>query len=113
MNRKGFTLVELLVAASLFLVATSAFGYLLKTGLVSIETASRLNQAAYELQAKMEEIRPLPFNQLAALNGSAFAQDRGEVSVTPVLADLVRIKLELEWDPKKTSLKLYTLRSKY
>lgn len=113
MNKKGFTLVELLTAASIFLVATLAFGYLLKTALVSIDSASRLNRAAFTLQAKMEEIRPLPFNQLGALNGSTFAESLGKVSVTPVLADLVRIKIELEWDPKRVPLKIYTLRSKY
>lgn len=113
MNKKGFTLVELLVAASLFLVATFAFGYFLKIGMDSIESATRLNQAAYALQAEMEEIRALPFEQLAALNGMAFAQGRGELSVTPVLADLVGLKLELEWDPKKSPLELSSLRSKY
>lgn len=113
MNKRGFTLVELLVAASLFLVVTLAFGYLLKTGLASIAAASRLNQAAYTLQAKIEEIHALPFDHLSALNGNPFAESFGKVYVTPVLADLVRIKLELEWDPKKAPLKLYTLRSEY
>jgi prepilin-type N-terminal cleavage/methylation domain-containing protein len=113
LNKKGFTLVELLVAAGLFLVATFAFGHLLKIGLDSIESAARLNQATYALQAEMEEIRTLPFEQLAALNGRAFAEGLGEIFVTPVLADLVSVKLELEWDPKKSPLILYTLRSNY
>lgn len=113
MNKKGFTLVELLVAASLFLIATLAFGYLLNMGLTSLATASRLNQAAYSLQAKAEEIRLLPFNQLAGLNGQTFSGGQGRISVTTVLADLVSIKLELRWDPAKSPLRLYTLRSKY
>lgn len=113
MSKKGFTLVELLVAASIFLLATLAFGYLLKTALISIDSASRLNQAAFILQEKMEEMKPLAFDQLAALNGDTFAEGLGKITVTPVLADLVRIKIELDWDPKRIPLKIFTLRSKY
>ncbi len=106
-------MIELLVAASLFLAASMAFGYLLKTGLTSIAAAGNLNRAVYVLQAKMEEMRVLPFEELSDLNGCSFAEGKGRISVVPVLADLMRIKLELKWDPDRSPLTFYTLRSKY
>jgi hypothetical protein len=106
-------LVELLIASGLFLLAVAGFGYLLKAGTNSVESATRLNRAVYALQAKTEELRATPFEELLALNGSGFGDGSGTVSVAPVLADLVSIKLELEWDPQKTHLNLYALRSKY
>ena len=113
MNKKGFTLVELLIAASLFLAATLAFGYLLKLGLLSVENATKLNHAAYALQTKMEELRSLPFEDVERQNGGSFAAGKGKVQVAPALANLVSIKIELEWDPRRAPLKLYALRSKY
>ncbi len=113
MNRRGFTLVELLVFALLFLLSTAAFGYLLRMGKDSVGSALRLNQALRAVQAEMEEIRALPFNNLPSLNGRTFSNGSGKVLVTPVLADLVKIGLELAWDPKKVPIKLHTLRSKY
>lgn len=113
MNKRGFTLVELLVAASIFLVSTLAFGSLLKMSLASIHSASELNRAAYMLQTKTEEIQAIPFAELSGLNGASFANGKGKISVSPVLADLVRIRLELKWDPDRTPLYIYTLRSSY
>lgn len=101
------------MVASLFLVAVASFGYLLKIGTTTIHSALSLNRAAYLLQTKMEEMRSLPFNHLSSQDGSFFAQGAGRVSVTAVLADLLSIQLVLEWDPDKTPLKIYSLRSKY
>lgn len=113
LNRRGFTLVELLLAASLFLVATTAFGYLLRVGKTAVGSASKFNQSVYAIQARMEEVKRLPFDQLISLDGSTFAQGMGKVSAIPLSADLVSIQLELKWAPKKIPLNLYTLRSKY
>jgi prepilin-type N-terminal cleavage/methylation domain-containing protein len=113
LSNKGFTLVELLLAAALFVAAVAGFNYLLKVGSISVESASRLSHAVYALQTKMEEIRSYPFSHLNSLNGRTFAKGEGRISVAPVLADLVRVQLELEWDPKKVPLKIHTLRSKY
>jgi prepilin-type N-terminal cleavage/methylation domain-containing protein len=113
LSNKGFTLVELLLAAALFVAAVAGFNYLLKAGSISVESASRLSRAVYTLQAKMEEIRSYPFSHLSSLNGMSFSNGKGRISVAPVLADLVRIQLELEWDPKKIPLKILTLRSNY
>lgn len=113
MNKKGFTLVELLVAATIFLVATFAFAYLLKIGMASVQNTSRFNHATYSLVTQAEEIKSLPFSSLASLNGRSFAQGDGKISVVPALADLLKIELELAWDPNKVPLKVTTLRSSY
>lgn len=113
MNKKGFTLVELLVATAIFLAATIAFGHLLKVSLVSVNAAARLNRAACELQDKMEGIRALPFAKLRGLDGDIFADGRGRVAVTPVLADLLSVRVELSWDARRAPLKIISLRSKY
>ena len=101
------------MVASLFLGAVASFAYLLKIGSTTVSSALSLNQAAYVLQTKMEEMRNLPFNHLSSQDGSFFAQGTGKVSVTAVLADLLSIQLVLDWDPDKTPLKVYSLRSKY
>jgi prepilin-type N-terminal cleavage/methylation domain-containing protein len=113
LNKKGFTLVELLVAATIFLVATFAFAYLLKIGMASVQNTARLNLAIYSLQAQAEEMRSLPFSSLVSLNGRSFAQGKGKISVIPAVTDLLKIELELEWDPNKIPLKITTLRSNY
>jgi len=101
------------VVACLFVVAVAGFGYLLKIGTTTIHSGLNLNRAAYVLQAKMEEMRSLPFQHLASQDGSFFAQGAGRVSVTAVLADLLSIQLTLDLDPDKAPLKIYSLRSKY
>jgi len=111
--KKGFTLIEVLIAALLFLAATIGFAYLLKYGAASVAKASELNQAAYNIESKMEEIRAMNFYHLPSLNGATFAKGAGKIKVISVLADLTQVSLELKWDPTRLPLKLITLRSKY
>ena len=113
MSRRGFTLIELLLAASLFVLAVFSFAYLLKIGASSINSSGRLLSSTYALQTKLEEIRTTPFAQLPGLDGTIFANGSGEVFVTPVLADLVKIELSVAWDPTKVPAKIVTLRSSY
>lgn len=113
MNRRGFTLIELLVATLLFLISVFSFGYILKVGMVSVETASRLNNGLFVLQAKAEEIHALPFTSLISLNGKTFANGKGKIKVVSALADLSKVDLELTWDTSKSPIKFTTLRSSY
>ena len=113
MNKHGFTLIELLIASALFLIAVLSFGYLLNNGKLTIASATRLNQAAYTLQAEAEKIKAYSFEQLPYLNNRTFAQGQGKIKVVSALADLVSLELELNWAPNKVPLKLHTLRSKY
>ena len=113
MSKRGFTLVELLAASGVFLISAAAFAYLLKTGSFNLDSAQRLTRAVYSLQAQAESLRPLPFESLPSLNGKTFDRGSGKIRVAPALADLLKIELELEWDPSRIPLKIQTLRSKY
>ena len=113
MSKKGFTLLELLVASAIFLVAALTLAYLLKVGMASVQNTFRLNQAVYALQAQAEEIRSRSFEAVAELNGGSFASGKGKISVIPAVTDLLKVELELEWAPGKVPLKITTLRSRY
>lgn len=113
MNKRGFTLIELLVATFLFLISIFSFGYILKVGMISVETASRLNNGLFVIQSKAEELRALPFASLTSLNGKTFANGKGKIEVVSALADLSKVDLELTWDTSKSPIKFTTLRSDY
>ena len=112
-NRKGFLLVQILVAGLLFILALSAFTLLLKTGAKNVDALARRQVAMQTLTAKMEELRVLPFNQLAAENGKTFSDGKGEIVAMPVASDLFRLSVKLNWDANKPPLEAQTLRSAY
>lgn len=81
--------------------------------MVSVETASRLNNGLFVLQSKAEELRARPFTSLMLLNGKTFANGKGKIKVVSALADLAKIDFELYWDSNKAPINFTTLRSKY
>ena len=91
MNRKGFTLVEVLAALGLFLAVFIAFTWLVKSSQVELARAGQLRQATLALRSQMEVISHQP----------------------SVASELVVVKLEKEWQKGRPPLVLYTLRSKY
>jgi Tfp pilus assembly protein PilV len=96
LNRKGFTLVEVLIAGALLVMALSGFSYLLKSSINYVRKAKTDAQTLYQARGEMERIRALPFDQLAAAGSAG-------TTITQIAADLYLIKVG----------KLYTLRSKY
>jgi len=112
-GREGFTLVEIILAVSLFVLIISTFGFLLRRAGDAIASVDGLSHALYAARSEMEEIRQISFDKLLTLNGSVFCGGRGKILVIPVLADLLRIELELKWNPKRPAIRLYSLRSKY
>ncbi|MBI5399613.1 prepilin-type N-terminal cleavage/methylation domain-containing protein [Candidatus Saganbacteria bacterium] len=114
MNKKnGFTLVELLISAFLCLIAVSAFSYLLKGSYNALSSAEHFSQAACQMRSMMESLRAKPFDQLPNQDNKSFAGGRGKIKIIPVFADLTKIQLELNWQPKRASLRLATLKSSY
>lgn len=94
MNRRGFTLVEVLIAGALFMAGLACFGCLLKVAkdyVVKLENSSR---RLYESRSEMEKLRRLPFDQLLLAGGT---------KIVILSSDLCLIQTG----------KLYTLRSKY
>jgi len=91
LNRRGFTLVEVLAAMGLFLAVFVAFTWLVKSAQVELARAGKLRQATLFLRSQMEVISHQP-------------------SIAP---ELVVVRLEQEWQKGRPPLILYTLRSKY
>jgi len=60
LNRKGFTLVELLVACSLFLIICSVFYLNIKSSKALLKKAQKINQARMILQSSIEAARLEP-----------------------------------------------------
>ena len=96
MNRRGFTLVEVLVAGALFLTVLSSFTYALKTAAGYVAKLEAKSGELYRTRSELERIRRLPFAALA--NASS-----GETQIVQVAADLYLVRV-------RTS---YTLRSGY
>lgn len=91
MNKRGFTMVEVLAATGLFLSVFVAFTWLTRSAQLELARAARLRQATLTLRSQMEVVRRKP----------------------PVSPELVIVKLEREWQKGRPPLVLYTLRSKY
>ena len=113
MNRKGFALIEILLAAALFVAVISTFSYLLKQAASTASSIDGLSRAIYTVRGQAEELRRIPFEDLPALNGGSFSMGSGEIHVLPLLPDLLTIQIDLKWDPKRPPLQIYTLRSKH
>lgn len=114
MVKKGFTLIEVMIATVLFTVGTVAIIWALNAGIFASgdveNTASALNLA----QAKMEELKGTSF---AGITGQAKAAVTGfpafsqEVTVTNVQTDLKQIVVTIYWTTKhaETDIALTTL----
>lgn len=90
MNRRGTTLVEVLVAAAIMVVAVSSFAYFTKIAGNYALSTKRLSRAFYEARGRMED-----------LHGSLSS------------AELEVIQVEVKWDDGHPPVRLYSLRSKY
>ncbi len=84
MNRRGVTLVEVLVAGALWVAVISSFAYFMKVASQQTAAAEKLSHALCEARSRMEEIRSRPAS--------------AEIEV-----------IEVEVPP----VRLYSLRSKY
>jgi Tfp pilus assembly protein PilV len=109
LNKSGFTLIEVLLAAGLLVLALASFSYLTVNANRCLARTESLSRAAIMLQSRMEELKALPLCDLSALDQNIFAAGRGKVLITPLSSDLVMIEL-VSLQPK---LQLFTLRSKY
>lgn len=87
-NKAGLTLIELLVSCFIFLTFTLASTTALRRCGQLIAQASVKNQAFYLAQAKMEQTRAMPFNQLLTLKDP-------RVTVTTLQPGLVSLTVKL------------------
>ena len=96
MNRRGFTLIEILVAGALLLTVLSSFTYVLKTAAGYVSKLEAKSKGVYQARSELERIKQLPF---AALSGAS----SGETQTVQVACDLYLVRVKA----------VYTLRSRY
>ena len=113
MNKKGITLIELLVSFALLIMVVSSFTYLYKYSKSRLDASLKLSQATLLIESKMEKMRALPFSLLPAMSLGAFAEGKGHIRVTPISVDLLSLQLILNYSPTSAPINLYTLRSSH
>jgi prepilin-type N-terminal cleavage/methylation domain-containing protein len=113
LNRKGFTLVELLVAAALLPAILTLFLGIIKVSAESYQREKVLAQNFFALRSQLEKLRSIPFEQVAQSNGASFLAGAGKIKITPLAADLLKIELRLQPDPLRPPTTLSSLRSSY
>ena len=114
MLRKGFTLVEAMIAAVILTVGVIAILWALSAGIFAVADVENVRSALNFAQAKMEEVKGSTYvnilNQTkAAVPGfSAFQQ---QVAVTTVQTDLKQVVVTVYWTVKgsETNIALTTL----
>ena len=68
MNKKGFTLLELLMAAAILLITLSSFSYMLKISAGCVKRANKLSKALCLARSRMEEIwQVTPSSEVSAI----------------------------------------------
>lgn len=110
-HKRGFTLIEVLVAAAILVFAASASALVLRTVTGEIMRSSELTRSVYITLDKMEGLKTIDFSDLSALHGEFFAQGKGKIEIKPILPDLKELKVEYKWDPVRKPIVIYTLRS--
>jgi len=95
-REKAFTLIEVLVSASLLTIIATSFFYIFKTSAGFQKKAEQKLEAAYSMQAKMEELRGLSYADLLLQNG------KDGVKILPIDSDLVEVRVG----------QIYTMRAK-
>ena len=110
-HKRGFTLIEVLVAAAILVFAASASALVFRAVTGEIMRSSELTRSVYKTQDKMEELKITDFSDLSSFHGKTFDQGKGKIEVKPILPDLKELKVEYKWDPLRKPIVIYTLRS--
>jgi Tfp pilus assembly protein PilV len=109
-KRKGFTLVEVMVAGLVLLVTILSSLYALQQGFELLDTARNATTADQILQSELEDIRLLTWNEISALPASGPVTLSGELAakfsatrtVSTVRTDMMKIKILVEWTDYKS-----------
>lgn len=104
-NNSGFTLLELMIAVSVLIIALSGL-LAVFTGIMSLnENARRITLAVTAAQDKLEEIRNSSFSTLyTTYNGTRFdpngfpaAEAEGNVFIDNANPDLLKVYVNVSW----------------
>jgi len=102
--RRGFTLIEVLVALAILVIIGGTFLFFFKTGLDAQADADEFLKALNACRAELEELRATPW---AGLRPSP------HITLTPITYDLYQVELKYNWHPGRKPIEIFTLRSKY
>ncbi|MBU0573767.1 MAG: prepilin-type N-terminal cleavage/methylation domain-containing protein [Candidatus Margulisiibacteriota bacterium] len=105
--KKGFSLIEVLVAAALTCIIAVSVSFLFKIGTRHVIQTVQMSRASYKAAQKLEELRATPFYKLSSYNGASFDSAKGKVTVVPITSDLAQVIVGYE------TVEIFTLRSKY
>lgn len=119
MGQRGFTLLEMMLAVTLFSVSTLGSMELLNRAEAAAADGENLVIATYLAQARLEELRNALYANLAneakasIASPSGFTRFSREVTVTTPYTDLERVLVTVYWNAPggETNVKLWTHRS--
>ncbi|MFA4967690.1 MAG: prepilin-type N-terminal cleavage/methylation domain-containing protein [Candidatus Margulisiibacteriota bacterium] len=104
MNRKGFTLIEVLISLLILAMVSGFFVLFFKVSIYSRNNSRNYFAALNLAQGKMEELRAEPFDSLKS--------DGNQLIVNNISSDLKEITITLNWNIKKPPIILYTMRAR-
>lgn len=105
MNKRGFTLLELLVGFMVLLLAVVSFAAVTGTARRAVNQAAELNREALILQNEMEQLRVLSPTELKKLDQTDFADGQGKIILSAAAPDLLCLELRLQSGRSLTTLR--------
>lgn len=100
-DKKGFTLLELMISSAILLVALSGLLSTFVYSLLINETSQNLVIAANDAQYVLEQIKSLSYNDIDAYSPPQFNNLEGETipnpTVTQVRSGLKQITVNVNW----------------
>jgi type II secretory pathway pseudopilin PulG len=108
-NKKGFTIVEVIVATGIFLLSISGIIYSFLKCMELQDIGQSVSIATQAVNSKMEDIKSSTFaNMFTTYNNTTFTANningRGVVYVDNTLPDLIQIKVVFCWRQKTGQL---------
>lgn len=114
MLKRGFTILEVMIAAVIFTVAIVPIIWALSAGVFAVSDMENVKCALNLAQAKMEEMKSTTFANIASQAKAAvpgFAAFNQQMAVTSVQTDLKQVVVTVYWTVKgsETNIALTTL----
>ena len=113
LGNKGFTLIEVIIASSILIVAAFSSFFLISSLASGAINSINATSSLYIALGKMEELRSFEFDSLAPLDGTTFNNMAGKIFVQKIQPDLLKLQLTYKWNASKAPIELYSKRSKY
>jgi general secretion pathway protein I len=97
-NKKGFTLLEIVIALAIFAIGLVGLLSLFPVGFQSAKKASDLTQATIYAQEKMEELKQSDFDSISDSSGT-FSDSRfsWDLATSSVSTGLKKLELTVSW----------------